>query len=654
MSNSIRESEQPPVAEVDSLKEIFFSGNLEGAFTEATRFTESWPAHSLGWFVLGTYHQQRGDLDAAESAYRRLVEVSPDDEAGYLNLSAILVARGQLAEARAMIDSAIQLNPSAPEPHYALGDLLMRSGQFGDARDAFATSVSIDPNSMQSHFGLGVALQNLGEHEDAVQSLRNAANLDTHSAMIHKALANSLRLAGDASEAEVAYRRALALDSNDAEACFFLGGLLVDKGQLSDGEQSYRRALELRPDFAEACFYLAELLERLNRNDELSALLQQARDQGIRMPELALHEAKQLKAEGELSRARDLLEDLASEGHETQQDKAFLAKRDSLLGDIYDRLGDTESAFERFVTANRWVSETGDASLYDKNRYISRLESYGSAFQSGNIENAVSESAAHETRETYFLIGFPRSGTTLLDTILLSHPKVKILEEEPMFDLVEARLMQLLGGDIAKLDSLTRANIGELRDLYMNELARHLDEPLQHGEIVIDKMPLNIANAGVLHLLFPNARFVFSLRHPCDAILSCFMQTFRLNDAMANFLTLEDSARVYDSVMNLWVQYESALPINSYMVKYESLVENLEGTVRPLIEFLGLDWDASVLEFVDTARSRGHVATPSYNQITQGLYTRSKGRWHRYSGQLAPVLPVLAPWARHFEYDMQD
>ena len=132
------------------------------------------------------------------------------------------------------------------------------------------------------------------------------------------------------------------------------------------------------------------------------------------------------------------------------------------------------------------------------------------------------------------------------------------------------------------------------------------------------------------------------------------MQTFRLNDAMANFLTLEDSARLYDTVMNLWVQYENALPIRSHMIKYESLVEDLEVTVRPLIDFLGLDWDSSVLEFTDTARSRGHVATPSYNQITQGLYTRSRDRWRRYSEHLTPVLPLLAPWARHFGYEMQD
>ncbi len=249
-----------------------------------------------------------------------------------------------------------------------------------------------------------------------------------------------------------------------------------------------------------------------------------------------------------------------------------------------------------------------------------------------------------------FLVGFPRSGTTLLDTILNSHRAIHVVEERPAVRNMRNALERLPGGYPDGLAALDPADLAALRQIYFAELDRHL-EPQDRSAVVVDKLPLNIIEAGLIQRIFPQARFLFAQRHPCDCVLSCFMQNFEVNDAMANFLDLGDAAVLYDKVMTLWQQYRTVLPLAVHTVRYESLVEGFEETLTPLLAFLGVGWDDGVRRYAETASRRGIINTPSYDQVTQPLYTRSLGRWQRYAEQMAPVLPILLPWARRFGYD---
>ena len=170
------------------------------------------------------------------------------------------------------------------------------------------------------------------------------------------------------------------------------------------------------------------------------------------------------------------------------------------------------------------------------------------------------------------------------------------------------------------------------------------------SKIYIDKFPLNIIYVGEIFRIFPKAKFIVSLRHPCDCVLSSFMQTFSINNAMANFLNLEDSAKLYDLVMKLWIQYTSIFPINYYEVRYENLVENLETTVKPLLKFLELPWHDSVLEFYKTAKKGPQIKTPSYDQVIKPIYSESVGNWKLYKKQITNIYPILKPWIKKFDY----
>jgi hypothetical protein len=188
-----------------------------------------------------------------------------------------------------------------------------------------------------------------------------------------------------------------------------------------------------------------------------------------------------------------------------------------------------------------------------------------------------------------------------------------------------------------------------LRGAYFEELDRHLDGD-RRDALVVDKLPLNAVRAGLIHRMFPNAKFLFALRHPCDSVLSCFMQRFGLNNAMAQFLDLGDAARYYDKVMSLWMQYRAVLPLDVHTLRYEDLVRDFRTTIGDVLDFLALDWDDSVFDYIDTAKKRGKINTPSHDQVIQPLYSRASGRWRKYEDQMKPVLPLLLPWAERFGY----
>jgi hypothetical protein len=168
--------------------------------------------------------------------------------------------------------------------------------------------------------------------------------------------------------------------------------------------------------------------------------------------------------------------------------------------------------------------------------------------------------------------------------------------------------------------------------------------------VAIDKMPLNPLAMPDAHCLFPDARIVFVQRHPCDAVLSCFMQGFALNDATACFLDLVDAAAAYDAIMTMWLRSRELLPLTVHTLVYERLVAAPEDELRPLVDFLGLEWQAQMLDHRATARGRGAIGTPSYDQVVEPLSQGPSGRWRRYEKQIEPVLPVLLPWAEQLGY----
>jgi hypothetical protein len=241
-------------------------------------------------------------------------------------------------------------------------------------------------------------------------------------------------------------------------------------------------------------------------------------------------------------------------------------------------------------------------------------------------------------------VGFPRSGTTLLDTLLMGHPDIEVLEEEGTLAAASAELPS----DLADLPTATAKQIGKARDRYFEVVRESV--PLAPGKLLIDKNPLSMNALPVIRRLFPDAKIILALRHPCDVVLSCFVTNFRLNDGMSNFLQLDTAAELYDVSFRNFAKASGMLGLPVHRLVYEDLIEGPETALRDLVTFLDVPWREEMLDHEATAKARGRIKTASYAQVVEPIYRRSVGRWEHYCEHMAPVLPVLAPWVDEFGY----
>lgn len=383
----------------------------------------------------------------------------------------------------------------------------------------------------------------------------------------------------------------------------------------------------------EAVHELGLILERSNPTGEVRALIDGAVAAGADPWNFALLEA--------LLAWRDL------KPHDAL---SWLTKADAtrepvrvrqLEAKAHDRLGNSQAAFEAATAMNRAVRD------YEQWRQRGAVFRRGLRKFSEQITPGWSASwkpacpGLH--RAPVFLVGFPRSGTTLLYTFLMGHPDMAVIEEVPTLGLIADQI-----GSVARISELDEVHIEQLRTFYVDRMNQVV--PDFRERLVIDKLPLNMLNAPLIYRLFPDARIIFAQRHPCDCVLSGFFQSFAMNPAMACFLNIGDAAGLYDVAMDVWTHSKSALPLDVHCIAYEKMVEQPERELRDVIAFLGLDWHPGVLDHRSTAWERGTIGTPSYDQITSPITTRSIGRWRRYEAQLRPALPLLLPWAARLGY----
>jgi hypothetical protein len=246
-----------------------------------------------------------------------------------------------------------------------------------------------------------------------------------------------------------------------------------------------------------------------------------------------------------------------------------------------------------------------------------------------------------------FVVGFPRSGTTLLGQVLGSHPDVVTVDEREL--LADAAFA--FGRDregLARLAEVSEAELEAYRALYWRRVAQVGVEI--EGKVLVDKLPMNILALPLIAKLFPNAKIVTARRDPRDVVLSCLRRRFVIGPSTMEFLTLEGASRLYDLVMRLDILFERHLNLRRRVHVHERLIETFGGETRALCEFLDLPWRTEMEDFADRARSSG-VATPSAPQIVRGVNADGVGVWRRYAAEIRPVLPQLEPWAIRFGYE---
>ena len=440
------------------------------------------------------------------------------------------------------------------------------------------------------------------------------------------------------------YEKALMIKPQDIITNYNLGLTFANLEEFQKSINFYEKVIRIDPRHIQSYHSLMDIYEKTNNQEKLEEIIIKAKSSLKDNPIIKLYEGNLLHKKEKFNEAINNLESISFDSNEIKQEQL----RVLTLGKCYDRNKNFDKAFDNFLKANKISSQLKSKNI-NKNFYLEKVESRKKFFNKLKKEKWPSLKLSDGQRNPIFIIGFPRSGTTLLDTILSSHPSIEVIEEKSMVPELIGSLNELTKNKLDNLKKINSEQIQKLRNNYFKNLYSHTKNK-DNSKFYIDKLPLNIIYVGEILRIFPEAKFIFSLRHPCDCVLSCFMQTFKINNAMANFLNLEDSAKLYDHVMRLWTQYISIFHINHHEIKYENLIQSLETTVRPLLKFLELPWNDKILEFSKTAKKKQQIKTPSYDQVIKPMYLDSKDRWQMYKKQISNIFPILEPWIKKFNY----
>ena len=526
------------------------------------------------------------------ACYRRSLAIGPTDASAHNGLGRSLKDQGRLEDAAKCYRQAIKHQPEMASAHDNLGYVLRQLGDPVQAADCHQRAVHLNPRSAGIRNNFAVALKNIGLYVEAATEYRQALKLEPGWADIHKNLGNVLHVLGNYREAIEAYAEAHRLDPESQEILFNLAATCAQVGDLESADRHCRTLLKIRPDHATG---LALLNEMTNTSEE---------------------------------------EDIYTFQALLDSDDASLEERIEAgfgLGRIYDRLGDHERAFNHYGEANRLKRDEVGLNIEE---HTLAFRAIRSTFTQEFFEK--SDIRGSESDRPIFIVGMPRSGTTLVEQIISSHPQIHGAGELSHIQRITETLSSNKVAPLPFPISITELNqekAAALADRYLAEL-QHRNKDAQH---VTDKLPSNYRNLGFIALLFPRARIIHCQRHPLDTCLSCYFQRFK--EVNYSF-DLEHLGWYYSQYAELMAHWREALPIEMLEVRYEDLVENQERVSRELIAYCGLDWDDRCLDF---HRNERPVETASMFQVRQPMYADSIGRWKRYDRHIQVLKSVLKP-----------
>jgi tetratricopeptide (TPR) repeat protein len=606
------------------------AGRIQEAEAACREILRSEPNHVDCLLLLGGIAIHDGRLAEALELIGKADGLRPGFAPAQFALGNALRRLGRNEDAAAAYRKAARLAPGLAAAHYALGNTLRELGQPEEAAAAYRSAIAAAPTHAEAYNNLGAALLDLGQPEAALEACRQAAALAAQDPGVQFNLGKALRALGRLDEAALAYGQALSLNPAYAEAHINLGNVLFDLDRMEAAAAAYRWAASLRPDDAEARLNLAEALQVLG---ETAAALGAARDAlaldpGSPRGWLILSNLKTFK-EGDLDLAR--MEALLAAQPPDRRGRAARIDLGFALGKAWTDAGDPDRAFAHLADANRLKRES---LAYDVRTDVDWMGRIADAAWPRLLERFDGAGAPSEL--PIFIVGMPRSGTSLVEQILASHPLIHGAGE---LKALEAVICEAAGEtDVSHayprlLSELTADRLQALGDAYVRRVA-HLaaDKPR-----LTDKMPANFAFAGLIALMLPKARIIHCRRDPVDVCFSCYSRKFASGQEFS--YDLRDLGRYYRAYEALMARWRAVLVKGDFLeVSYEALVGDPEREARRLIAFCGLAWDEACLRFYETRRA---VRTASVNQVRQPIYTASVERWRPFERHLKPLIATL-------------
>jgi tetratricopeptide (TPR) repeat protein len=485
-------------------------------------------------------------------------------------------------------------------------------------------------------------LEESGRRDEALTLLRRAKAQAPQAPGLWNAVGLSLSASGLYAEAVAEFDGALTIDAGFAPALANRGSALVPLGRLNDARRDFEQALALDPQNLVALDGLATLA--LRRGDAVEArelaLRTLAREPGF--PNAILTLAGAELAQGEAPEAERRLHRLLTGDTLRPVERAMAL---GLLGDALDREKRFAEAFRLYSEANRAFEELHRPAYAGQPSTIRLIRDLTETLEGMSIPPPSPRDGTRPATAHVFLVGFPRSGTTLIEQVLEQHPDVVTLAEKECFDSAAA-----LMGDRRRFEAFCRMPDESLAPYRADYWKRVREEGVApDGRVLVDKHPFHTFKLPLIARLFPDAHILFARRDPRDIVLSCFRHRFAMSAPMYQLLSLEGAADLFDAAMQFAEASERAFAFTSLPCALEGLVADFDGATRRICTALGLEWVAAMRDFAAEVGGRG-VLTPSGPQLARGLNAEGIGRWRDYAEQMAPVLPMLAPWVARYGY----
>lgn len=592
---------------------------------------------------------QRGTPDEGERLSRLWLARAPDDENLVFLLALCLQQQGQHEQALDCYERLTTRFPESPLHRGNYATALRLAGRLDDAAEAARAAIALDPNDPSNYINLGLTQVKQDRYEEAQETLLKAYSLDPDSPLTRIHAAGVLAAVRDAQTYTLLrpWRSWLPLDDTDLQ--LQLAHLLTLIGEANAAHAVLVDLVERLPTHLQARLRLASIEERRNELDIAEAMLA---DIAVRHPEMdegsrqeMLHQHAMLAMRrGRLAESLKMLEEARPRGE-------FDPTHFFTLAEVYNKQGDKDNAMRVLAIAHeRQIAElrpmtpgrfADDAAILPNTRYRLSAEEFA----------AWPKLVSPQTKDSpVFIVGFPRSGTTLLEQMLDAHPALQSMDERPF--------MSILGGELNDHDlqlpqdlyRLGQRDCDELRKRYLGLVCEKIQR--KWDARLVDKLPLNMLWLPLINRLFPHAKIILCLRHPCDVVLSNYMQNYRSSVLASACSTLERTAQAYVAAFESWVHHIAVIKPDVMVSRYEDLVSDLPRQTEHIAAFLELDDATPMQRFDRHARDKGFIATPSYTEVIKPVNRKAVNRWLQYREYFEPVLPILQPMLDHWGYEI--
>lgn len=510
----------------------------------------------------------------------------------------------------------------------------------------FKKAIKIKPKEIEAYINLGNILLIQKKYDQAIKIFEIVRKINSNHTVTNNNLAYLYNEIKNYELAINIINESLKINSKNFFLINLLGIIFIKIEKIDEGIDQFINSINIKNDFIPAYINLLGILEKTNKIDLFKQYLDKSKNYCSFDPMIILFESIYYFRKKNFEKSIQILSEKKFQ-KEIKNHQEYLIKYHDILGKNFDKINKTNLAFHHFKTRNDLKSQQYENKKFDKEIVLNVISDYKKFFVNKNISifNKIDYS---ELKNPVFLIGFPRSGTTLLDSILRTHSQINVIEEKPIINDIKDTFFSSNDNDINSLKHIDENLITKMQKKYFEGIDKFSDSKL-FNKTIVDKFPLNIMEVGFINRIFPKSKFILLLRHPCDVTLSCFITDFKINEAMSNFYNINDTCYLYNEIFTLWTQYTEQLDIDFHTLQYEEVILNFQPTINKLLKFLDLNWENNLFNFNNQVLKRNKINTPSYNQVIEPLYTNSIARWKKYD-QMVSASSILKEWIKKFNY----